>query len=69
MAKDSIIYDLLPCMGHDKFLIPDFRDVIDGYLATRPKSEERYKFVKMRMGVALATFEVDPYSSFDLLST
>ncbi|KLO19567.1 hypothetical protein SCHPADRAFT_898845 [Schizopora paradoxa] len=57
VENDSGIYRLLPRLGRDKYLISDFKDVIESYLATRPDSEERLNFVKKRMIMNTATVE------------
>ncbi|KLO19548.1 hypothetical protein SCHPADRAFT_66659 [Schizopora paradoxa] len=54
VSKDKTIYTLLPCIGRNKFLIPDFQDIIEEYIATPPDSDERKKFVANKTDISVA---------------
>lgn len=60
VAKDARIFDLLPHVDYNKYLIPDFQDVVEAYLATRPNSEERTAFVDKQMETSESISKVFP---------
>ncbi len=67
MAKDNTIYDLVLCVGPIKsrikglYLIPDFKDAIEEYIATPRNSEERKQFVQKRNDINSAVRKVFSY--------
>ncbi|KLO19551.1 hypothetical protein SCHPADRAFT_992789 [Schizopora paradoxa] len=57
VAKDKILLGLLPSSGRGKYLIPDFEDLIKEYLATRPGSEERQKWIQNKSAICSAVYD------------
>ncbi|KLO19540.1 hypothetical protein SCHPADRAFT_992779 [Schizopora paradoxa] len=57
VAKDKMIYDLLPNLGRNKYLIPDFQDIIEKYIAAHADPDERRNFITKKREVAIAIAE------------
>ncbi|KLO19534.1 hypothetical protein SCHPADRAFT_66176 [Schizopora paradoxa] len=57
LAKDKAIFGFLPSK-RNKYLNPDFQDVIEKYIATPPNSDERQKFIEKRKSVTVAVSQL-----------
>lgn len=56
--KDRTLLELLPSCGRGKYLAPDFQDLVEEYLATRPGSDERHKLIANKSGMITDIYHV-----------
>lgn len=62
VQKDKTIYELAPS-DRRKYVVKDFKDVVEAYLATKSQSSERSRFVEERKAIKAAAIRVSRFGT------